>query len=75
VLLLIQVHFVAELLSSTEERDPLSVVLTLRDDFYGRVLGDLALADRLQDKIVHAPRAQRQGPRGGRLTQLQCVGF
>ena len=32
---------------------PLSVVLTLRGDFFGHALSDRALADRLQDAVVN----------------------
>jgi hypothetical protein len=41
-----------ELLEATAA-GPLSVVLTLRGDFFGHVLSDRQLADRLQDAMVH----------------------
>jgi hypothetical protein len=38
---------------------PLSVVLTLRGDFFGRVLENRAFADRLQDAVVNIGPMQR----------------
>jgi Tol biopolymer transport system component len=51
-------HFIGELLTSTEE-DHLSVVLTLCGDFYGQVLGNRTLADRLQDSVVNLGPMER----------------
>ncbi len=45
-------RFMDELLEATAA-GPLSVVLTLRGDFFGHVLSDRQLADRLQDAMVH----------------------
>jgi hypothetical protein len=53
-------RFMDELLEATAA-GPLSVVLTLRGDFFGQVLSDRQLADRLQDAMVHlGPVAARR---------------
>lgn len=44
--------FIGGLLRTTEGA-PLSVVLTLRGDFFGRALAQRSLADRLQDAVVN----------------------
>ncbi|MEM7313916.1 MAG: TIR domain-containing protein, partial [Planctomycetota bacterium] len=44
--------FLQQILDVTA-KSPVTVVLTLRGDFYGRALGDRAFADRLQDAIVN----------------------
>lgn len=45
-------HFLKLLLEASASA-PLTVVLTMRGDFYGRALDDRAFADRLQDAIVN----------------------
>jgi len=45
-------RFIDELLEATES-DFVAVVLTLRGDFFGHILTDRALADRLQDAVVN----------------------
>jgi hypothetical protein len=47
-----QRRFIDEVLDATA-KGPLSVVLTLRGDFFGHVLSDRTLADRLQGAVVH----------------------
>jgi WD40 repeat protein len=44
--------FIAEVLG-VRAHAPVTVVLTLRGDFYGRALTDRVLADRLQDAVVN----------------------
>ncbi len=45
-------RFIEQLLEATT-RSPLSVVLTLRGDFYSHAVNDRPLADRLQDNVVN----------------------
>ena len=46
--------FLGHLLAAAEERDgPLTVVLTLRADFYSHCLGHRPLADRLEGRVVN----------------------
>ena len=45
-------RFLDEVLATTGQ-NRLSVILTLRGDFYGHALSDRALADRLQDAVVN----------------------
>ena len=45
-------RFLAELLTASTS-GPLSVVLTLRGDFYGHALGDREMADRLEGGLVN----------------------
>jgi len=53
--------FVRILLESVRSEPRLSLVLTIRGDFYGRALQDRALADQLQDAIVNiSPMARSE---------------
>ena len=53
--------FVRVLLEGVRSEARLSVVLTLRGDFYGRALQDRALSDQLQDAIVNiSPMARSE---------------
>jgi energy-coupling factor transporter ATP-binding protein EcfA2 len=46
--------FLSHLLDAAEERDgPLTVILTLRADFYSHCLGFRSLADRLEGRVVN----------------------
>jgi hypothetical protein len=45
-------RFLAEILDASE-KGPVTVVLTLRGDFFGQVLSDRSFADRLQDAQVN----------------------
>jgi WD40 repeat protein len=47
-----QAIFLQQLLDATIE-GPLTVVITMRGDFYGRALEDRAFAERLQDAVVN----------------------
>jgi tetratricopeptide (TPR) repeat protein/KaiC/GvpD/RAD55 family RecA-like ATPase len=49
----VQHRFISELLDATACAQLLSVVLTLRGDFYGHALADRELSDRIQDGIVN----------------------
>ena len=54
-------NFVRVLLEGERSEARLSVVLTLRGDFYGRALQDRALSDQLQDAIVNiSPMARSE---------------
>jgi WD40 repeat protein len=54
-------NFVRVLLEGVRSEARLSVVLTLRGDFYGRALQDRALSDQLQDAIVNiSPMARSE---------------
>ena len=53
--------FVRILLESVRSEPRLSLVLTIRGDFYGRALQDRALGDQLQDAIVNiSPMARNE---------------
>jgi hypothetical protein len=52
-------RFLDEILQATQT-SPLSVVLTLRGDFFGQVLSYRPLADRLQDNVVHLGPMNRE---------------
>src|SRR3712207_4130063 len=53
-------NFLRVLLEALDAAASLTLVLTLRGDFYGRALEDRALADRLQDAVVNVGPMQRE---------------
>lgn len=67
-------RFVDELLEATAGR-LLTLVLTLRGDFYGRVLEDRALADRLQGAVVNLGPMEREELRQAIESPAQQVGL
>jgi WD40 repeat protein len=67
-------RFVEELLEATVGR-LLTVVVTLRGDFYGRLLEDRALADRLQDAVVNLGPMKREELRQAIESPARQVGL
>jgi hypothetical protein len=68
-------NFVRVLLEGVRSEPRLSVVLTLRGDFYGRALQDRALSDQLQDAIVNISPMARSELRRAIVEPAESVGL
>jgi tetratricopeptide (TPR) repeat protein len=62
-------------LLEASERLPLSLVLTLRGDFYGRVISDRSLSDRLRDAVVNVSAMRPEERREVIVRPSECVGL
>ena len=67
--------FLDLLLRGTGQGGRLTVVLTLRGDFYGRALEDRRLADRLQDAVVNLGPMRREELRDAITAPAAAVGL
>jgi WD40 repeat protein len=67
-----QARFIDLLLEATGEGGPLTVLVTLRSDFYTQLVRRRDLNDRLQDAVVNIGPLSRAAPEGGR-SELETI--